>query len=102
MGDEYTPLAPVEDYPLHPEGIYPPNFYWACTAPERPQSSKTMYDWRCHKCVLMAQVHIEIHGDKGMVSWKRDGVTRAEDVLLSWLVDRSLYWFEQEGESSGR
>ncbi len=92
---EYPPLTPLDDYPLHPEGIYSPEYIWACSAPERPRDAQTAYDWRCHDCVRAAEMHITLHGDDE-TEWTR---TRGAEPIwrrLSWMVARSRWWFDRE------
>lgn len=81
--EEYKPLTPVEDYPLHPTDTYflEPGMYWACKQPERPRDKDTLYDWRCRGCVIAAEAHVKIHGDQEL--WWLNEVT------MSYMVERS-------------
>lgn len=90
----YPPLTSIGDYPLHPEGIYPPSNYWACGQPERPRDNDTAYDWRCPKCVLAAAAGIANFGDATMW-WTATGGAEPELKALSWMVARSNYWGKQ-------
>lgn len=89
--NEYPPLTSVIAYPLHPTGIYPPDYVWACEHPERPRDNRTAYDWRCRPCVMLAEAHIRIHGDQ-VVAWKVNDRAEPTQVAQSWLVERSLHW----------
>lgn len=87
----YPPLASLDDYPLHSENW--DGEPYACQHPESP--APLAFDWRCRACVIAAQVFLEHVGDRIAVNWvpRRDG--DPETVALSWLVARSLYWFDQ-------
>ena len=95
---DFPPLTSVVDYPIHPEGIYGPETWWACQHPERSRDDWTGYDWRCSPCVLMAGAHVKIQGDQ-VVHWTPTAGARPVIVTQSWLVERSRHWL---GLSNGR
>lgn len=88
---DFPPLTAVDEYPLHPEGIYE-NPLWACMTPERPRDGRTNYDWRCHACVRAAEAHIAVQGDDTMW-WTITRGAEPKEVATSWMVERSQYWF---------
>jgi len=94
--NDYPPLTSTDEYPLHPEGIYDEDSLWACDYPERPRDGRTAYDWRCAPCVLAAEAGIANQGDDTMW-WIRAGGAEPEQRTLSWMVARSLRWFDAAG-----
>jgi len=88
---EYPPLTPIEEYPLHPRGVYSDGSVWACAHPERPRDDLTTYDWRCEGCVLAAAVHLTADGDC-LVMWTPTGGAEPIEKSLSWMIARSRWW----------
>lgn len=88
---DFPPLTSVTDYPLHPEGIYGSESWWACQHPERPRDDWTAYDGRCRSCAIAAGAHVKIQGDQ-VVHWLPSGEAKMQQVTQSWLVERSYYW----------
>lgn len=60
-------LSTLNSLPLH---HIPPSLpqkladrWWACKSPEKPRDEKTMFDWRCSKCLIKAEAELLIQGD---------------------------------------
>lgn len=89
--DDLPPMTPLDQMALHetpPEGL-PPGAWWACERPEQPLD-KTLYDWRCKRCVLHAQAVIYNGTDPEMI-WRQSlDTTDGGIVRLSDLVRRSV------------
>lgn len=98
MMADYPPLS--DSQPIHPEVGKPPDAIWACSAPERPRSEDTYYDWRCRKCLTHAQASLANDGDWEM-AWSRDAdMKTVEIVSFSWLIERSLFWMDDQPQIS--
>lgn len=80
------PLTSVNTYPLHGWDYHS---LYACQRPEDSECST--YDWRCPACLLAAQASIQRFGDHE-IQWRRDAECAEQPVMLSWLIDRSIYW----------
>jgi len=94
---EYQPLTPLTTMGLH-EGrkhsAWPDGGWFACERPEARPDGRTTWDWRCPKCVLAASMSVLVDGDAD-IRWVRKPGVPAESKKMSWMVARSLYWFDQ-------
>lgn len=87
---EFPPLTDVAEYPLH-GWDYGASAEYACKRPEDPNCHQ--YDWRCRACVVAAEAQLVADGDHEIL-WRQDGATPERRVLLSWLIERSLFWLD--------
>lgn len=92
MSDDLLPLTPLAEMALHDAGKkgMPRDAWWACSKPEVPMA-RTLYDWRCPKCVMHAQAVIH-NGDDPEMWWRSKPGEDGGVVKLSWLVERALAW----------
>lgn len=88
--DEFPPLTSIAEYPLHGWDY---GSDYACQRPEDPAC--VTFDWRCPACVLAAQAHVTHNGDSDAV-WRQSAVHEERKVSMTWLIDRALYWLNQE------
>lgn len=92
--DEYPPLTPLADLPLHPDIDREAGEWFGCEFPERPPDDGMQWDWRCRSCTLHATAVLINHGDE-VVSWTQDGETEPVPRMLSWNIERAKYWNEE-------
>lgn len=91
---EYPPLVPLDEMPLHPPHGPDQGKVWACNALPGTSNLAVSWDWRCRSCVDTAIGMIDAYGDLD-IDWNPPLDGRAVRSL-SWMVERSRYWFEQE------
>lgn len=89
----YPRLTPLSDYPLH--GWDYGGTDYACQRPEDPTC--TQFDMRCNACLLAAEAYLANFGDVE-VMWRQDANIDERPVLLSWLIERSLYWLYEHDQ----
>ena len=92
----YPKLRPLAEVPLHGSPIEP-EARWACDIGE--DHPPVRYDWRCHGCVSVAEDAVN-EGLDSEQEWYPSGTSEDDSgrvtVKLSWLIDRSRYWFARE------
>lgn len=57
-----------------------PGDWWACSEPERPADTRTIYEERCPACRLKAQVEVIVNGDRLLYDCE-------DEAQRSWLSD---------------
>lgn len=80
------------DAPLHFPGAIQEWEVWACQA---DYNYDICYDWRCEECVEVAAT-VAVFDPDHLMAWRPD--PREDNigpVTLSWLVERSQFWFRE-------
>lgn len=93
----YPPLTPLDKYPLH-RGETESN--WACMLAKDGRINhvpfeEQCFDWRCRDCVLWALYATIQLSDEHPMEWNPDWDSPPQQVTLGWMIDRSLFWFEE-------
>ena len=60
-------------------------WWWACSEPERPLDMFIVWEPRCPKCIMQAELVLHVHGDVDL--WDIDStlaVTKLSEIVKKW------------------